>query len=173
MTSPGTVQVFTFKKGLLSRVAHDLRLSFQRFEIDWDGPRVTARFHTASLRVDGVMRKGQLRPDVLSAKDGRDVLKNTEKHVLHWQSFPIATYTGTVESRGVGFDVRGSLELVGRRAPVVFTLHRQRQRAVGRTEIVPSLWGIPPFSALMGAMQVQDRVGLAFDLPLPEALLQD
>lgn len=170
MTRPGVVRVFTFKKGLLSKVAHDLRLSFQHFELDWEGPRVTARFQTASLRVDGVMRKGQLRPEVLSAKDCRDVLKNTEKHVLHWQRFPVATFTGQVEVRGSLLDVRGQLELVGRRAPVSFTLRRQGERAQGETEIVPSRWGIPPFSALMGAMRVQDRVILSFDLPLPDEM---
>ena len=54
------VHVFTFKAGLLSRVAHDLRLRVERFGITREGDSIRARFEANSLRVDGVMEGGRL-----------------------------------------------------------------------------------------------------------------
>ena len=52
--------VFTKKEGLLSKVAHDLRLSLARFEISRDGDTVRGRFWPDTLTVDGAMRDGRL-----------------------------------------------------------------------------------------------------------------
>jgi hypothetical protein len=49
----GTLYVFTFKEGLLSKVAHDLRLSVQRFSVQVDGENVVAAIATSALTVDG------------------------------------------------------------------------------------------------------------------------
>ena len=35
----------------------------------------------------------------------------------------------------------------------------------GAVELVPSRWGIAAFKALMGAIRVQDRIWVTFDLP--------
>src|SRR5699024_3376872 len=57
-TAHGTLQVFTFKEGILARAAHDLRLSLERFQVSLDQDTLSAAFETASLRVDGTMRGG-------------------------------------------------------------------------------------------------------------------
>ena len=49
------IHVFTFKEGLLSRLAHDLRLSVTHYDIELRAGRVRARFDVASARVDGVV----------------------------------------------------------------------------------------------------------------------
>lgn len=160
----GTVHVFTYKDGLLSRLGHDLRLSVHRFEITIDGDDVTASFDAASLQVDGaVKRGGRIDTKALSRKDVRDTLENTEKKVLHSKSHPQIRFTGQL---GDG-ELRGDLRLVGLTRGVVVPFRKVGGRLVGEVELVPSRWGIPPFKALMGALRIIDKVKVGFDLPDP------
>jgi polyisoprenoid-binding protein YceI len=164
---PDSVHIFTYKRGLLSRLAHDLRLSVERFELELDGSAVIARFHASSLRVDGTVKKGRLDPRGLSPKDVRDVLDNTRDRVLHSRRFPLITFTGQAQRSPAALAVAGTLDMVGRRAPISLSLRIQGDRARGQVELQPSRWGIQPFEALMGAIALQDRVVVAFDLALP------
>ena len=63
-SSNASCVVFTFKEGLLSPVAHDLRISVTRFSVLLDGARstVTATFDTGSLLVDTAMKDGGEQP---------------------------------------------------------------------------------------------------------------
>ena len=155
----GTFHIFTFKDGILSKVAHDLRLSALSFEIGIEGERVTVRVPTQGIRVDGAMKKGRLNARTLSAKDNRDVIKNIEKDVLKTSTFPAAHFEGRIqEPDSERFSVDGDLELVGRKRPLTITVERRDGRLVARAEIVQSRFGIKPFSAMLGAMKVKDRV---------------
>ncbi|MCA9561343.1 MAG: YceI family protein [Myxococcales bacterium] len=160
----GTIHVFTFKEGLLSKVAHDLRLSLSRFEIRLDGDAVEATLWPASLAVDGAVENGRLRPDGVSGKDKNDIHGNaTGPKILDVARHP------TVEFRGArrGDRVEGTLRLAGREAPLAFPVTEADGRAAGSFELVPSRWGIKPFKALMGAIRLQDRVQVVFDVALP------
>ncbi len=162
-----TVHVFTFKRGLLSRVAHDLRLSVERYEVELDGEVVTARFDARSLFVDGTMKRGRLTPEGLDDKDVGEVLDNTRKHVLLSDQHPWIRFEGRIARGDAHIAVAGTLELVGQRRPIGFTLTLEGDRARGEVELQPSRWGIEPFSILMGTIAVQDRVVVAFDLLAP------
>lgn len=166
MSAP--VRILTFKRGLLARLAHDLQLSLTRVEVVRDGPRVRARLDVRALAVDGVVRDGVLRPDVLSPRDVRDVLENTARDVLDSRRFPELRFDGTAEARGAGVRVSGALEIRGRRAPVTFDLTVRDGLATGDVELVPSRWGIEPFTALLGAMAVQDRVVVRLAIPVED-----
>ena len=162
----GSIHVFSFKEGLLSRVAHDLRFSLTRFRIELDGERVTANFEPNSLKVDGVMKKGQLNTSTLSAKDIREVIENTEKSVLRTNKFLEIRFEGKAERGSTGgYRVGGRLHLTGRTAAVSFALEEQGGRLKGRAVLMPTQWGIKPFKALLGAIKIQDRVIVEFDLP--------
>jgi hypothetical protein len=50
-----TIHVFTFKAGLLARVAHDLRLTLLKHEINVHARQVRAFALADSLVLDGVM----------------------------------------------------------------------------------------------------------------------
>jgi hypothetical protein len=167
---PDSIHVFTFKKGLLSRVAHDLRLSVHRWAITPEGDGFVASFEVMSLQVDGVMKRGQLDGRTLSAKDCRDVLDNTHKQVLKSRRHPRIVYRGQAERSGDTLRVTGKLDMVGRQVPQPFVLRIEGDRAVGQVELRPTRWGIQPFTALMGAMAVEDRVVVAFDMAIPEDL---
>ncbi len=167
----GSVHIFTFKRGLLSRVAHDLRLSVGRYQISVDGDAVTASFEARSLQVDGVMKKGKLDPHALSAKDLREVLTNTHGHVLLSDRHPQLRFAGRAQRSGDILRVSGDLDMVGRRAAVAFPLRIIGQRAAGQVELRPTRWGIAPFKTLMGAIALEDRVVVAFDVVMPEGMV--
>lgn len=165
MTTP-PLRILTFKRGLLSRVAHDLQLSVSEVAVARDGPRVTVVVRADALAVDGVVRDGRLLTDVLSPKDVRDILANTARDVLESARFPEIRFEGEARPEGERLRVSGTLHLHGRQGFVSFDLHLRDGLASGEVELVPSRWGIEPFTALLGAMAVQDRVVLRFAIPL-------
>ena len=93
--TPATIHVFTYKDGLLARLAHDLRLTLGRFEIQRDGATLSARFWPASLTVDGAIdRKGQVDRHALSDSDRRKIGENIATEVLHLDRSPEASFRG-------------------------------------------------------------------------------
>ena len=58
----GTIQVFTFKEGLLSAVAHDLQIQLDKFDITLDGENVRGEFPLQSLRLVGPVEDGRSSP---------------------------------------------------------------------------------------------------------------
>ncbi len=160
-STAGTVRVFTFKDGLLSKVAHDLQLTLTRFEVTRDGDALTGRFWPATLTVDGSVKGGRVDPGGLRDKDKRDILNNINTKVLHTDRHPVAQFEGQRD----GARVRGTLTLNGRSQPVDFAVREADGRVTGTVSLVPSRWGIAPFKALMGAIKLQDRVEVRLDLP--------
>jgi hypothetical protein len=57
--SSAKVLVFTFKEGLLSAAAHDLKLEVTKFTVDVEGTSVRAEFDATSLRVVTPMKDGR------------------------------------------------------------------------------------------------------------------
>jgi polyisoprenoid-binding protein YceI len=162
----GTLYVFTFKEGLLSKVAHDLRLSVQRFSVQVDGENVVAAIATSALTVDGAMKKGNLSPGTLSDKDKRDIAGNIEKDVLKTSRNPEIRFEGTVsgDPEAAQFNVSGQLSLAGKTRALTIPIRREGKRLRGRVSFLQSDWGIKPFRALMGTLKVQDRVEVEVDL---------
>ncbi|MGB1016040.1 MAG: YceI family protein [Nannocystaceae bacterium] len=159
------IQVFTFKDGLLARLAHDLRLSLAGFEIDVTGDTVQARMWPESLQVDGVMRNGQLRADELSVNDRAKIQANIRQDVLSTRKYPEIRVLAKVQAAGSGWKMDGQLELCGRQQPLSLVLQVHGNRLVGQCEIRPSRWGIKPYKALAGAIKLQDRVRIEVSLP--------
>ena len=157
--SGARIQVFTFKRGLLSRVAHDLRLTPERFEVRTDGERVEGRFWPESLRVEGALKGGEIDPGALSESDKAEIERNVREKILRTDRYPEACFTGSAADH----HVRGELELVGETQPIEFDVHEQDGKLSGEVELVPTRWGIKPFKALMGAIQLQDRVLVRFE----------
>jgi len=157
------IYIYTFKEGLLSKLAHDLRLTLGRFEISARGTEVSARFETASLTVDGAMRAGKLERTELSESDRRKIRENLLGDVLHTRDHGEARFVGRAGSREPPFTVEGDLTLCGVTRPLSLMLLVRGERLVADVEITPSLWGIKPFRALGGTLRVQDRVVVRVD----------
>lgn len=160
----GRVEVLTFKQGLLSKVAHDLLLQVERFEVLTDGTRVEARFELGSLGVEGVMRDGVFDPHGLSEGDRRDIVGNIQNKIVHTKEHPTARLVARAERTGSGFRLKGDLSLAGQTRDIEIDVRAEAGRWRGQVELVPTRWGIEPFKALLGAIKLQDRVVVRFDL---------
>lgn len=162
------IALFTFKEGLLSRVAHDLRLHVEHFTITRDDEQITARFEPASIVVDGVMHGVRLDPDGLSQRDRSKITQTIRADILRTRQHPSIEFRGRIELP----DLRcvGELTLMGVRRPLTILGRRERggtperERVRASFEIQPSDFGIAPYKALAGAIRLQDRVRVELDL---------
>lgn len=154
--------VLTYKEGLFSTVAHDLRLRVARFEIEVDDARtrVSAEFDPSSLYVDTAMKDGAPMPSALSAADKQKIAQQLRDDVLHVAAHPRITFhSRALRARSDGgYDVEGELCLHG-----VTRSLRGSSRGVGeRQELEVTLhqpdYGIAPFRALLGTLKVQSDV---------------
>lgn len=162
----GDIHVFVYRTGLLSAVGHDLRLSMQRFRIEYGGGEVTGRFWPESFEVDGAVEDGELEPDALSESDRSDICSNISEDVLETDRYPEIRVQGEYEERGdATWHVAGELEMVGVRERVATEVRRRDGRFQTAVELSPSRWGIEPYRALMGALKLKDHIRIEFDLP--------
>lgn len=162
----GQIRVFSFKEGLLSKVAHDLQFSLGRFEVESDGQHVVARMLPSSLEVEGVMRKGQLDAHGVSDADKQEIEGNLRQKVLQTDAHPRAVFSGDAVPAPGGYRISGSLTLAGRTRDLAFEVRQEAGHWRAEIELVPSLWGIKPFKAWMGAIKLQDRVVVRIELPV-------
>jgi hypothetical protein len=154
----GTIHAFTFKDGVLSAVAHDLRIRLEKFEIGLEGNAVRAEFDLKSLFVDGPMEKGVLQPDQYDAGKRAEVEKAMHGDVLHTSKYPTALFTGTASEQGSGYSVKGELELAGKKAPLAFDVVNEGGTYRTSFEFQPSQWGVAQYKALLGAIRLKDIV---------------
>lgn len=164
----GRIEVLTFKQGLLSKVAHDLLLELRRFDLRTDGRKVEGTFVLTSLSVEGVMHGGVLDAHGLSESDRHDITGNVQKKVLHTADFPEAKFVGEAVRGSGEHTVRGALTLAGKTQDITLTVREADGRWRGQIELVPTRWGIQPFKALLGAIKLEDRVVVRFDLAVVE-----
>ena len=154
----GTIHAFTFKEGVLSAVAHDLRIRLEKFQITLEGSVVRAEFDLKSLFVDGPMENGELRAEQYDAGKRADVEKAMHGDVLHTSKYPTGLFAGTATEHGAGYRVSGELELAGKKAPLAFDVKNEGGTYRTSFEIQPSQWGISQYKALLGAIRLKDLV---------------
>lgn len=160
----GTLLVSTFKEGVLSRVAHDLALCLDRFEVTLDGEILDAEFELTSLFVRGPVEAGVVRPERFDAAHRAEIERAMHEHVLDTRRHPKARFRGRAVPTNAGFDVHGTLELVGRSEPLSFAVRRDDGTFRAEIELAPSRWGIEPYRALLGAIRLRDRVKIALEV---------
>lgn len=166
----GEFFVFVYKDGLLSRLGHDLRLRLDRFVIEADGPAVTGRFFPDSLHVDTAMRDGIPRPGDLSSKDRQEIEQTIATRILLVDQHPVILLEAEATELGPDrLQVEGVLTLLGHSEKVSLSVSRSDGVLTGEVALVPSRFGIKPFRALMGALRLQDRVSVRFQLPNPSS----
>lgn len=168
--SQGSIQLFTYKDGMLARLAHDLRLTVRRFRITLDGTSVHAEFMPETIVVDGTMREGVLDAKELSEKDKGKIKATMLGEVLRASQHARIRFEGKVRPQAGAYVAKGTLTLVGKSADVAVAIQRDGAMATGEFELTPSKWGIKPYAALAGAIKLQDRVGVRFEIPIPADL---
>jgi polyisoprenoid-binding protein YceI len=163
-----SVTVFTFKEGLLSKIAHDLRIAVQRFEISWDPAAIRASFDPSSLEVVATMRDGRDAPGLLSGRDFRTIEDTIRNDVLETRRFRSIAFEGKEERNGEARSVRGTLTLHATARPIRIDLQRRDTRWVGTIELDQRDFGITPYRAMLGTLRIQPRVRIELSLPALE-----
>lgn len=152
------LHVFTFKEGVLSAVAHDLRLRLDEFGVTLDGTALRAELDLSALSVEGPVTAGTGEVTPYDAGRRADVEKAMHADVLQTRRHRSALFQGTASPDGTGFRVEGQLELAGKLAPLAFAVAIRDAEYTARFEIQPSRWGITPYKAMLGAIRVKDVV---------------
>jgi polyisoprenoid-binding protein YceI len=159
-------RVFTFKEGLLSAVAHDLEIAVERLRIEWTDRQVTATFDLRSLRVLHAVVAGRPAPGALSAHDLRKIEQTIAADVLRTESHPEARFqTSSVTPSGSGFELRGTLTLVGHSEESSATIRREGTRYTTELVLDQRRFGITPYSAMLGTLKLKPDVRVHVSVP--------
>lgn len=138
--------VFTFKDGLLSPLAHDLKLRVTGFELGGQ----TATFDASSLRVESA---GGPLPKHFYA----EIEKNIREDVLHSAKFPQIRFEATAVS---DTEIAGRLTLHG----VTKDIRLGRKGNVIEYALDQRDFGIKPYSAMLGTLKVKPVVNVQITL---------
>jgi hypothetical protein len=142
-----------------------LKLRVERFEIDADRTKVSARFDATSLRVAAAMRGGKEDPGALSDSDRREIERTAARHVLESQRFPEISF---FSSEVLPASIRGTLSLHGREQAGEFPFEEISGRCVARIDLDVRRFGIRPYTAMLGALRVAPIVHVVVSTPAPD-----
>lgn len=160
--------VFTFKEGLLSAVAHDLKIRVTDFEVELDeqNDHIHGRFDASSLRVVNAMRNGGDTPNLPNDGDRRKIEENIVNDVLHSDKFPYIEFESeALREKGDGYQVKGKLTLHGRENTVIVDVSQKGERYVAEAVLHQPDYGIKPFSALMGTLKIKPDIRICLSVP--------
>lgn len=161
--------VLTFKDGLLSPLAHDLKIAVEVFTITLsdDSPRsISARFRADSLRVQCAMKDGHEEPHTPSDSHRREIEDHIYNDVLDASRYPEIRFRSTaVESRGDGYVVEGLLEMLGRERNVTLEVRPDGSDYVAQTKLHQPNWGIRPYTAPLRVLKVKPDVAVVVRVP--------
>jgi len=164
--------VFTFKEGLLSKLAHDLEIRVGSFTVEVDEARssVRARFEASSLRVVHALADGRPNPGALSPADTRKIEQSIEADVLHSGRHPEVSFQSTlVEANGDGFRIAGELSLHGRLRHIEVPVRREADLLMADVTLNQPDFGIKPFKAALGALRIRPDVRVRIEVCAEDA----
>ena len=161
--------VFTFKDGLLSKVAHDLKIQITRFSVNLDpgAARIDAEFDASSLRVVNAVHGGAEDPKALSDGDKEKIGVQIQKEVLETDKHSSVTFSSTQLTRRPdgGYSITGDLTLHGTTRPISVETRVEGGRQVAEVEINQPEFGVVPFKAMMGTLKVKPVVHVRVSVP--------
>lgn len=153
--------VFTYKEGLLSPIAHDLKIRVRRFTLDIDpaSRTIDARFDARSLEVVCARQDGRDHPGALSDADKRKIEATIVDDVLAVARYPEVRFESTsVEPEGDGYRVQGRLTLHGVTRGISFTTQARAEQHVAEVTLNQVDYGIKPYRAMLGALRLRADV---------------
>lgn len=173
-SNSGKVSVYTFKEGLLSKLAHDLLIDVTDFKVDLNVPEagfssgsLGLEIQANSLKVGCAMKDGKRQPDTLKEKDIADIEADMDKKVLHPDKYPTVNFSSkAIQEKEGGYHVNGELSLHGVTKSVDFDIDTSGGGLKGRFTILQKDYGIKPFKAMMGTLKIKNEIDIGFDLAL-------
>jgi YceI-like domain len=166
--SSAVCQVFTYKEGLLSTLAYDLRINVTSFVIDVGENEhfISARFDAESLRVDCAMVEGAERPDILTSWEKAEIEGNILKEVLDTKTYKdIVLTSSSVKKEDSAYFVKAVLALHGAERKISFTVKEEKQYYEADVRLRLPDYGIRPFSALFGAIRLKPDILIRVRIP--------
>jgi predicted outer membrane repeat protein len=159
--------VKTTRSGAAAAAGHDLDIEVTSWEATLDvGDSSSLQFTADATSLKVVEGKGGMK--TLTDSDKEDICKSIDKDVLKKKA--ISFSSNSVEETGGGLSVKGDLEIAGTSSPTEFNLTVGDDGTLsGSTTLSQKNWGIKPYSALFGALKVDDDVEIVVDGKLPTA----
>lgn len=162
--------VYSYKEGLLSRIAHDLKHRVSRFSLQVDELRrvIEAEVDARSLRVECVMKDGvEAVNDDLSDDHKEEIEMQILSEVLDAEAHPRIRFQSTdVTETREGYHILGNLTLAGRTQPVVAVARRVGPNYEAEMVVHQPSFGIKPFSSLMGTLKIRPEVLVRMIVPI-------
>jgi polyisoprenoid-binding protein YceI len=150
-----SLHVETGRSGAAAKAGHDLIIDVN----SWEATLEVGDSSSLSLSADPTslhVREGKGGMQALKDDDKDDIRKTIDKDVLKKKA--ISFTSSSVESAGDGLKVNGELEMGGKSKPISFDVTENGGTLTGSADIKQSDWGIKPYSALFGALKVNDEV---------------
>jgi polyisoprenoid-binding protein YceI len=158
-----SLHVETGRSGAAAKAGHDLIIDVTSWEATLevgDASSLELSADPSSLHV----REGKGGMQALGDDDKADIRKTIDKDVLKKKDIKFTS--SSCESAGDGLKVSGDLEMGGKTEPVSFDLSESDGTLTGSAAIKQSDWGIKPYSALFGALKVNDEVKVVVEAKL-------
>ena len=154
--------VFTFKDGLLSRVAHDLKIEAEQVTVARDGASLTVTALARSLKVRCAMRRGREDHRALSASQRGEIESLIYETILDAERHPEIRFSGTIQ----GASVSGVLTIRGTSQALVLPWNPSRGAITGEITIDQRRFGISPYRAMMGAIKLKPTLKIVWRTPV-------
>ncbi len=169
----GNLHVYTFKEGLLSKLAHDLLIGITNFKVNLDVPEagftsgsLELEIEANSLKVICALKDGE-RTDALKEKDIADIEKDMAGKVLHPDKYPTANFRSkAIQEKDGGYKINGDLSLHGVTKSIDFDINTNSENLKGMITLLQKDYGIKPFKAMMGTLKIKNEINIGFDLSL-------
>jgi polyisoprenoid-binding protein YceI len=150
-----SLHVETGRSGAAAKAGHDLIIDVQSWEATLevgDNSSLQLSADPTSLHV----REGKGGLQALGDDDKEDIRKTIDKDILEKKA--ISFTSSSVEDTGSGLKVSGDLEMGGKTNAITFDLSESDGTLSGATTVKQTDWKIKPYSALFGALKVNDEV---------------
>ncbi len=155
-----SLTVRTGRSGAAAKAGHDLTIDVTSWEATLevgDASSLQLTADSTSLHV----REGKGGMQALGDDDKEDIRKTIDKDVLKKKDITFSS--SSVEAAGEGLKVDGELQMGGTSGSVSFELAESAGKLTGSATVKQSDWGIKPYSALFGALKVNDEVTVAVE----------
>jgi polyisoprenoid-binding protein YceI len=163
-----TLRVKTGRHGAAAKAGHDLVIEVKSWEATLevgDDPAASSLALTADPTSLHVL-KGEGGMQALGDDDKADIRKTIDNDVLKKKEIEFHS-TDVSGGDGGALAVTGELTMGGKSKTVDFVVSEDGGKLAGSAAVKQSDWGIKPYSALFGALKVNDEVTVEVEGSLP------
>lgn len=173
-----SLYVWTFKAGLMARMAHDLKIEVSEYKFVVKGElgknwRAELTMPIQSFRVLGAAKNKVLQENQLSLDDKVEIEQTLRSKVLDAPQYPVAFYQAEFRGDENQKNFEGQLTLKGCTRPLKIQGRMESAgegiHLEGQARIRQSDFGIKPFQAFLGALKIKDEVEVSWNIYLTKS----